>query len=237
MGYKTRQRYLQHKKKAEDKTAAGSIDKLIAKKQVQLSAEDLKVIDLIHARGCIHIPSIQANIGDLREEAIKRRMDMLVSAGIVKAELTNARKRPEVIYYLGKRIPYNEISHALYMSEALDRLGQNPHLVLRDYKHEHILKSEHSKERREVQSSEIQVPDGGGIFERAGEAAPGFLEIDSKSYTGRMLRAKVTGLAKYIGNRPLYWICYSTKRLNTVKEAVRSFTNIIPIMFYDLNSL
>jgi hypothetical protein len=231
MGYRARRAYLQRKKHAEDKTAIGSLDKLLAKKQVQVSADDLKILHLIHSRGCIHIPSIQANIADLSEEAIKRHMDRLVSAGIVKAELTNARKRPEIIYFIGKRIPYNEMSHALYMSECLDRLLANPAITLHEYKHEHILKSEHAKERQGVQWSELQVPDGAITIQREEVVTPCFLEIDSQSYTGKRLQKKVAGLAAYIGNQSLYWICYSTRRLKTVTAATSGYHAIKPILF------
>jgi len=237
MGYRARRAYLQRKKKAEDKTATGSLDTLLARKQVKLSAEDLKIIDLIHARGCIHIPSIHANIRDMSVEAIKRHMDRLLRAGIIKAELTNARKRPETIYFIGKRIPYNEISHALHMSESLDRLLANPEITLREYKQEHILKSEHSKGRHGVQSATMQVPDGAVTIEKGDVATPCFLEIDSKSYTGKVLRNKVAGLSKYLENKPLYWICYSSRRLKSVTTAVSGYTNIKPIMFYELQAL
>lgn len=237
MRYATRRGFLQRKKKAEDKITTGSLGKTLAKKQVTLSAEDLKIVDLIRARGCIHVPSIQVNTHIPSEEAIRRRMDILVSAGVIKAELTNARKRPEVIYYLGKRIPYNEISHNLYMSEGLDRFLSNPLVRLLEYKHEHDLKSEHSKGRKSVQDEELQVPDGAIKFESGGIVQNCFIEIDSKSYTGKVLRDKVTGLSKYVGNTSLYWVCYSSKRLNTVKEAVKPFANIRPIMFYELNLL
>lgn len=237
MGYRTRRTYLQRKKHAEDKTAIGSLDKLLAKKQMQLAADDLKILDLIRSRGCIHTPSIRANIANLSEEAIKRRMDRLVSAGIVKAELTNARKRPEILYFIGKRIPYNEVSHALYMSECLDRLLANPAITLHEYTHEHILKSEHAKERQGVQATELQVPDGAVTIERGGAVTRCFLEIDSQSYTGKRLQKKIAGLATYIGNQPLYWICYSTRRLKTVTAATNDCHAIKPIMFSELYSL
>jgi len=235
MGYRTRQRYLTKKKKAEDKTSSGSIEKMLAKKQLQLSANDLKILNLIAARGCIHIPTIQANAGGQREDVVKAHMDMLVSAGVIKAELTNARRRPEVIYYMGKRIAYNEISHALYMSEALDRLSTNTAIKILEYKHEHTLKSEHSKSGQA--SDNLQLPDAALTLENRGEVESGYVEIDSKSYTGKKLKGKVSGLAKYIGDKPLYWICYSTGRLNTIKTAVKGFANIKPIMSYELHTL
>lgn len=234
MGIKRRMQIINRRRKAEVKSRE---ETKAAKEHIRLSEKDKQVIELIRMHGCMNVSAIKSNFGvNASKQAVKASVDRLVKIGLVKSAHTEARKRSEEIYWIGKRPAYTEISHMLLAAEVLGYIASHTQNNLINHKSEHELKSENSLNN--ARDPNVQVPDKWVAYEKSGQVASYNIEIDSYSYTGHRLLTKAEGLSIWTGNTPLLWICYSTKRVQTVTSAVKGiYPNIQPILFSDLKLL
>lgn len=206
---------------------------------VQVTKRDRELIRYIAEHGCASFQGLYELFWPgRREQTCKDRLDLLWKAGYIHRDITYAREREEIYFWIEKKggmlfsqeerqrfalgkPPAVEIAHILHTNDIIERLRTKGRVT--QFIREHALKS-----MKAQTESTFHVADAEVTMEINGHVHSFLVEIDGK-YFGTRLREKVHDYGA--SGRPVLWVVYTKERLSRIKTLCKSFLNIRPVLY------